>query len=635
MHKILFVLFFFLIGLAANATHIVGGEFTYEFIGNNQYRITFDLYRDCEKGSKEAIADDVNASFGIYNNDNDQWLDRFPLISTDATILPPDFNNSCITNAPNVCLNRLRFRFTRTIPINNSGYLIVYQRCCRNTAQNINGTNGNQVGATYFTTINPQFGFNNSAVPKSFPPQIICINNPLIYDASEIDADGDSLSYALCNAKDYDDIQNPAPTALQINKPPYQDIPYQLGYSGGNPITSSPAISIDPKTGIMTGTPTQIGRFVVTLCCTEWRNGIAVCVNRRDFQFEITNCSKTVLANTPVFSDEPNTYIVNCQDYSVKFKNTSSGGFSYNWDFGVTNSAADVSTTFEPVFIYPDTGTYVITLTVNKGSTCPDSIKRIVKIYPKINADFLFSGKLCPGEAIMFTNTSNSLFYPITSYVWNFDDGTTSNIENPIKTFAGRNVPYNVALFTKSNIGCKDTAYRSVNVPAINFTAGNDTTVLKNVPVQLTAAVASSFTWTPSTFLNNSFIGNPIGFYPDTGTYTYFVHGITQQGCDAYDTINIFVTGDFSLIVPSAFSPNSDKLNDVLEVLQAGYGQLNYFRIFDRWGKALFYTTNFTKNWDGTFNGQDCESGVYFWMASATNILGQTKTVKGDVFLAR
>lgn len=622
-------------GFAANATHIVGGEFTYEYVGANQYRITFDLYRDCVNGSKEAIADDVNASFGIYNNDNDQWLDRFPLISTDAVILPPDFNNSCITNAPEVCLNRLRFRFTRTIPTNSSGYMVVYQRCCRNSAENINATNGNQVGATYFTSINPQFGINNSAIPKSFPPQIICINNPLVYDASEIDPDGDSLSYALCNAKDYDDIQNPAPTALQINKPPYKDIPYSLGFSGANPITGNPGIAIDVKTGIMTGTPTRIGRFVVTLCCTEWRNGIAISVNRRDFQFEITNCSKTVLANTPVFSTEPNTYVVNCQDYAVKFRNSSVGGFTYNWDFGVSGTNTDISTDFEPTFIYPDTGTYLVTLVVNKGSTCPDSIKRKVKIYPKMLADFRFAGKLCPGEPINFTNTSSALFYPITSHFWNFGDGTTSNVVNPVKAFSGRNTPYTVELITKSDIGCLDTAREIVNVPLINFNAGNDTTVLKNVPVQLSAATASSFTWTPSTFLNNPLIANPIAIFPDTGTYTYFVNGITQQGCDASDTINIFVAGDFALIVPTAFSPNGDKLNDVLQVLQAGYGTLNYFRIFDRWGKALFYTTNFTKNWDGTFKGKECDAGVYFWMASATNILGQTKTINGDVFLTR
>jgi gliding motility-associated-like protein len=635
MQKWIVLFTLLLVNFTAKSTHIVGGEFIYEWKGGNNYKVTFDLFRDCINGSQEVIDGDETGSFGIFDNSTNSWFDRFSLTSSNTFIVPPGFSNACIKNPPQVCLNRLRFTFNRTLPLNTAGYTIVYQRCCRNQAKNVNNNQGSQVGATYFTNINPQFGNNNSGVPKFFPPQIICINNPLIYDASLIDSDGDSLSYELCDAKDYNDIDNANPSPTDILKPPYPNIPYSLGFSGKNPMTANPILAINSKTGIISGTPTLSGRFVVTVCASEWRNGNLINVNRLDFQFEVTNCSKTVVANTPVFSQEPNTYIVNCQNYDVKFFNSSVGGFDYSWDFGVQGISTDFSTQFEPNYTYPDTGTFLVTLVVNKSSTCPDSLKRIVKIYPKMNADFDFSGKLCPGELIKFTDKSTALNYPILTHNWNFDDGTNSSLINPTKTFSGRERSFKVTLITKSGIGCLDTARKEVKVPVIKFSAGDDTTVLKNVPVQLNASTANTFLWSPNTFMDNPNLASPTFIFPDTGLYVYVVDGVTKEGCFAKDSINVFVAGDFSLLLPTAFSPNGDNLNDALGILQAGYGKLNYFRIFDRWGKALFYTTSLKRTWDGNFNDKPCEQGVYFWMASATNILGQTKMIKGDFMLTR
>jgi gliding motility-associated-like protein len=221
------------------------------------------------------------------------------------------------------------------------------------------------------------------------------------------------------------------------------------------------------------------------------------------------------------------------------------------------------------------------------------------------------------------------------TYQWSFGDGNTSTIENPIHSFAGNNNGYLVTLTALSERGCRDTTSKLVNVPLINFTAGRDTFVLKNTIVQLNAGVANTFTWTPTTYMNNGNISNPTLIFPDTGIYSYFVEGTTKEGCYASDSITITVAKDLLFVVPNAFSPNDDGLNDFLMVLQAGYKELKYFRIFDRWGKALFYTTKFSTAWDGTYLNKKCEQGVYYWMASGIDIFGNTKVIKGDVTLFR
>src|SRR5690606_12810518 len=152
--------------------------------------------------------------------------------------------------------------------------------------------------------------------------------------------------------------------------PPHQPVPYIPPYTAQVPITGVPHMSIDPVTGILSGTPTNTGRFVITICVDEWRDGEVINTLRRDLQFVITNCSKAVYAHIRELKDLPNTYVVECRSYTVNFRNLSAGGFSYFWDFGVGGAT---STDFQPTFTYPDTGTYKVTLIVNPGTTCEDS----------------------------------------------------------------------------------------------------------------------------------------------------------------------------------------------------------------------------------------------------------------------
>ena len=62
--------------------------------------------------------------------------------------------------------------------------------------------------------------------------------------------------------------------------------------------------------------------------------------------------TKKVIANIPLFSDEENTYVVECRSRDVFFVNQSVGGFNYKWDFGVPGAT---STDFQPTYTYPDT----------------------------------------------------------------------------------------------------------------------------------------------------------------------------------------------------------------------------------------------------------------------------------------
>lgn len=115
-------------------------------------------------------------------------------------------------------------------------------------------------------------------------------------------------------------------------------------------MAGNPIVQINPVTGVITGTPNISGRFVVTVCCNEWRNGVIINSVKREFQFVVTNCSKAVVANIPQYSTDFNTYKVECASKTVTFDNKSTGGSTYYWDFGVASQQNDTSNDFSPTF---------------------------------------------------------------------------------------------------------------------------------------------------------------------------------------------------------------------------------------------------------------------------------------------
>jgi gliding motility-associated-like protein len=625
------------------ASHIVGGDFTYVYLGDTtisgvthrKYKVSLLIYQDCLSGVMEAIIQDNPAYFTLYENDGS--LIRYDTnILYDATpgsggsiTVPANFSNDCVKNIPQLCLFRKRFEKIYYLRPSNVGYTVVYQRCCRNA--NIgNLVNPGDKGASYYCII-PRTGVtNNSAVFKNYPPQVICQSNPLYYDHSATDVDGDSLSYEFCPAEE--GASGPDIKPRVATPPPFDTVDYYPPFNFSYCMPGFPPVQIDPRTGIISGTPNRMGRYLVTVCCTEWRNGSIINVSKREFQFVVTDCSKVVVADIPQLSDAPNTYIVNCRDFKVHFINKSTGGFSYKWDFGVEGSAG--STEFEPDFVYPDTGTYVVKLIVNPSTTCPDSISRFVKIYPVFRSDFDDTGIYCPGLPITFLDKSVTTIKPVTRWSWDFGDGTTSSAENPVHTYKAGGT-YNV-VFSGENIkNCVDTTIRRVVIQDFKPFAGDDTIIVKGEYIQFDAKGGTSYAWMPDINLSDTSISNPIGTYPDTGTYIYRIFVKSSYGCSGYDTMRVLVVPSAYFTMPTAFTPNGDGKNDLFRPKAVGYKTLKYFKVYNRFGQEVFYGQSIEDGWDGTWNGKPADIGVYFWHICYVDRFGNDGFTKGDVTLIR
>ncbi len=620
----------------SRASHMVGGDIIYRCLGNNRYELTFILYQDCASGNQEAIRADAPLRFGIFKGaDKNIFYTEGQIPNFSQEYIPAEFSNECINNPPIACLQRQIFRTTVTLDTSFHGYRILYQRCCRNQTI-FNVINPGETGVTYYVDIPPMRSVgcvNNSPVFKNFPPQIICVNNPFRYDFSATDPDGDSLSYRLCSAYPGATLNDPYPDGGNMFMP-RNPLNYLPPYSGANPISANPQLAIDPATGIMTGTPTRQGRYVVTVCVDEWSNGVIKNSISRDVQFTITNCSKSVYASMPSWRDREDVYTIQCTSNTVKFVNTSYGGFSYLWRFGVGDAS---STNVEPTFTYPGVGEYEVTLIVNPGTTCTDSITKKVIINPFFDVDYTFEGKMCPNELIAFESEIFTQIDTAISYKWYFENAEVKEGPNTSHVFPPPGGDKYVTLVTESRLGCVDSLTKVIPLDVIDVSAGNDTIIVVNYDFTFNGRGADIYQWSPSTHLSDPNIARPRAVFTDTGTYTYYLKGMTPSGCEDIDTINIRVVLYPHMFLPNAFSPNGDGLNDVLRPTIVGYALVNTFEIYNRFGQLVYKSANDNyPGWDGTYRGQPADVGVYYYRITFTDPFSSDRHEKtGDVTLLR
>ncbi|MBK8472749.1 MAG: gliding motility-associated C-terminal domain-containing protein [Sphingobacteriales bacterium] len=87
--------------------------------------------------------------------------------------------------------------------------------------------------------------------------------------------------------------------------------------------------------------------------------------------------------------------------------------------------------------------------------------------------------------------------------------------------------------------------------------------------------------------------------------------------------------------MPTAFSPNGDGQNDVFRAQASGTITDYYLVVYNRWGQMVFETTDLNAGWDGMFNGQQQEMGVYVYYARYTFAGDNEDLLRGNVTLLR
>jgi gliding motility-associated-like protein len=533
--------------LTTFANHIAGGELFYEYVGQggspntSQYKVTMRLLRDCHSTGQtletERVIIGVYSTKGLSLYSQVSLALHYPIqsISLNTNTIP------CLTNAPEVCFQIGLFTGTVDLPTTPDGFTLSWIRCCR--ADNIrNLAVATGIGGTFVTRIpgsdNMPAGHNSSPQFVIKDTALVCQNKNFVLDFGASDADHDSLSYSFCDAYEGGTTSNPNPSATPEGPPRSLDLeslPYATGFSGDNPLGA--AVSINPRSGKITGVAPAAGRYVINVCVAEWRNGTMINQHRKDFILEVGNCNFAAAEPIPMSG-------AYCTDFKVDFSNNSTSADiqSYYWDFGVKNSTADTSISPTPEFTYPDTGTYTIKLVVKGARGCVDTGITKLGIYPGFNPDFDFKG-LCYRSPFLFIDKSTTKYGYINSWKWNFGDATSasdiSTSKNPSYQYSDTGTK-SVTLVVTSSKGCTDSIVKPVKVTEEPFLQlpFKDTLICRIDTLKLKADGNGSFTWKPNYNIINSTSATP-QVYPKTTT-TYAVT-LTEDGCVKTDSIRVNV----------------------------------------------------------------------------------------------
>ncbi len=542
----------FLTQVHLHATHIVGGELNYTHLQGDQYEIKLTIFRDCYNANPNVFFDDT-VSIGVFNPISLELFEdiRIPYDSLLNDTLSPVLYNDCLVIPPDVCVHTTFYKDTINLPYQEDGYVLTYQRCCRNGTIN-NIINPLETGATFSVFISPQALAYNNSNPKfqSWPPIYICSGFPIYYDQSAIDVDGDSIAYKLCTPLTGGGLApNGNPKPQPPAPPPYEPVVWQdPPYNEDNMLNAfpGPVLTIDPITGFLSGTPNTIGQFVVGICIEEFRFGELISTTRRDFQYNVGLCESPAAA---FFSPE-----TICTSDSILFDNQSTNTSNFLWSFDALNNPDWTSSETNPSFLYPAYGEYLVQLISEPFTICADTFQQDITVLPtglipSIDYNFISCGDIFE---IDFQSNITSLGSTPIDYTWYFSNGQTIFAENPTVFFNNDVTFLEVTLEVTGSEGCIYEAYETLYLNTIDEDIELDSlTICEGESVFLNPVYSLDYTysWTPNQNISNPYSPNP-QVSPTEDTF-YEVVIADNQGCTKTASVWIDVNQSPSLAIPS------------------------------------------------------------------------------------
>lgn len=454
-----------LLPLSLQATHIIGGEISYQHLGYNKWRIRLDVYRDCSNQANAGF--DSPAHISIYT-ENGQLLNNLNLAPLYTDTIPNNIAGApCLFPPTEVCVQHARYEGT-VILTEPGGYYFAYQRCCRNgSISSINDPSS--TGATYWIFLSEaarQAG-NNSPNFDNPPPVFVCVNEPIMHPYAAFDADGDSLVYSFYTPFTGASLSQPQPPFA--SPPPYDTVTWSIGYGLNNLLGpgSNVPLSINPETGLISGNPGITGQFVVGVQVLEYRNGVLLSSIRRDFQYNVGICKEII--PTPIAP------AAQCDNLTVQFGNETEIAEQYIWYFNWPDTSLS-STEATPAFTFPDTGTYNVKLIAEPGNECEaDTIIGIFLQNNSLQADFSLLMNDCQEESVLILqDLSTDSISPVAQWHWTLlygDDTLTSQLQHPVFSIPNPSSG-TITLEVVSQHGC-------VDVKTIQFETGG------NNPIEL------------------------------------------------------------------------------------------------------------------------------------------------------
>ncbi|MFM7017121.1 MAG: gliding motility-associated C-terminal domain-containing protein [Bacteroidota bacterium] len=555
----------------ASATHLMGGNMTYTYLGLNSgtglydYRVTLKIYRLCDPGSSQLP---TSTSIGAYqdNPGNPSLKQRVAvatlnLISQQA-IVPPNAGASC-SFAPNVCVEEGIYQTTVSVPANTTGYYFIADRCCRNN--NIaNLSNPGATGEAYYAYAPAPSIINNSPTFAVPPVPFICANDTVSILNQAIDVDGDSLSYSFVTPfSGISSSGSPSPTAPTTYTWPIPTVAYATNFSNTQPFGLNSYASMNPTTGLGVYVSPNQGYYVVAVEISEYRNGVLIGLSRLDIQIIVINCPTNP---APTLSSSQTTYTIQegqtlCFNVGYSDPNGDSLFITHTGDIFNSTLVNPTATLANASGDSTVSTQFCWTTSCNQGRStpyqfstsatdngCPAKVTNTVYTINVINTQ---KPTVMNGPDTLCLNAATGIAYSVSStsgytYHWIVTNGTQvagTNTASASVNFSSSGLA-TVSIVALNPFGCpSDTLTKTVYIkPQPAAVAGSDVSFCSGGQSTLgtSSTTGYSYSWSPATNLSSSTISNPVVTISNTSstpTTTTYILTTTLNGCTNKDTV--------------------------------------------------------------------------------------------------
>ncbi len=297
----------------------------------------------------------------------------------------------------------------------------------------------------------------------------------------------------------------------------------------------------------------------------------------------------------------PSTVI--CKGGTINYRefNTGSSLPSVGWLWTFAGGTPSTSILREPSVQYPNPGLFKTTCVSIFSNGDRDTNEAYVLVIDGTLSNIPMNDTIvCASQINLTLNAGNPATF--NRYIWSSPDVTLKPGDtlrtlgiNKAGTYKVR--VENICAFLEKTITVKQGV-----IPTVNL--GPDLFVCRNIALTLGTSnpAGVTYSWSPTGETTPSITANMAGTYTCVAT--------SNDGCTASDKINLIDSCPPVIYVPNAFTPNDAAPNDVFTPYIEGFKSMN-MRIYNRWGEKVFETNVLNDGWNGFYNGEPAQEGVY------------------------
>ncbi|WP_342083226.1 T9SS type B sorting domain-containing protein [Dyadobacter sp. OTU695] len=386
------------------------------------------------------------------------------------------------------------------------------------------------------------------------------------------------------------------------------DLDWANGYNDQNQVQGTPGLTINENTGEITIKADEAGQYLIGISVEEYRNGRKIGSVNFYYTLTVLDCNEQQVLDKSIYKDTTSIQTLTICQGSEAILSSKQTFPDPQPEFQWTRNGKTIWGANEQSITISEAGEYQ--LLTSKIDGCPDSFES-----EAVRVSVISSGaEMDSIPPICDTTLSIALHATPPGGTFEGTGVTGSTFDPKIAGEGMHDIQY---VIEGSEAWPAAVAKREVVVsqaPRLDLLDVLYTSRDKPILIGVKDSLNVAYRWTPPDYLNDVTYANPIS--TPSADITYTVTATNAYGCVGRREVKVKITE--SILIPDAFTPNKDGINEIWELKGIeGYPKC-HVTIYNRWGEVIFHSIGYQNAFDGTVSGALQMPGVYAYKIRLT-----------------